>query len=259
MVTIFKPIRGIKLKTIIWSENNISIISNNIEASEHKHVMLHVFYKHTKPMTEIINNKEITGNCIIVDSNVPHLLPHQDDLIFFTCIDSATSTAQQIQRKHLCESSFKVVPANETLATSDSFLSGLNASDYNDFFKNLMINLGINVMRQLKMDQRIHTLIKEINAFKHIESTTGQIADRFYLSESRLSHLFKRETGNALKSVLLLTKLKKAYKLVLSGINITEAAIESGFYSASHLAETNQKMMGMNICKAIKDSRFLEV
>lgn len=247
------------MKTIIWSENNLSIISNDIEASEHKHLMLHVFYKPHNPLKIIANNKEITGNCIIVDSNVSHSLPHQDEMIFFACIDSATSIAQQIKRKYLCESSFKVVPANDTLFTFVSLHSGLNASDYNDFFQNLMINLGIKATRQLKMDQRIHTLIKEINAFKHIESTTGQIAESFYLSESRLSHLFKKETGNALKSFLLLTKLKKAYKLVLSGINITEAAIESGFYSASHLAETNQKMMGMNICNAIKDSRFLEV
>ncbi|WP_049762276.1 helix-turn-helix domain-containing protein [Lachnoclostridium phytofermentans] len=79
------------------------------------------------------------------------------------------------------------------------------------------------------------------------------------LSESRLAHLFKEETGIPLKSYIVLYALQKAYDVVFDGGSITKAAMTAGFDTPAHLAYTNKKMTGMSASGILKDSEFLKV
>ncbi len=247
------------MKKIFWSEGNISILTDKIAAAEHKHLMLHLFYKPYKKMQLIVEGEKIAGNCIIVDTDILHTLPETNDLLFFCCIDTTTETAAQLRKKYLLKSKSCTVEDNRLEELFDKELPSLSHSLRDSFTPSALEILGIKTdPGRCKKDARIQDVLREINSFSHIESTTAQIAQRFFLSESRLSHLFKKETGISLKSYLVLTKLQKAYKLIASGVSVTEAALESGFSSISHLADTNKRMMGMTITTAMKDSRFLE-
>lgn len=220
--------------------------------------MLHLFYMPQGELKLLINGQPVFGNCIVVDSDVFHTLPFNTELLFFFCIDSTTTIADQLRNIYLKGNVFSIIPIEKTNLSFTNFYSTMTYSIYAQFKADLFKQLGIKRYDNAQMDERIKILIREINTFSHIESTITQISKKLFLSESRLSHLFKEETGVTLKSYIVLAKLKKAYKLLSQGKNITEAAIESGFFSASHLADTNRKMMGMNISAAIKDSRFLE-
>ena len=85
------------------------------------------------------------------------------------------------------------------------------------------------------------------------------IAKELSLSASRLSHLFKEQTGMPLKSYVVLHKLQKAYIHLFQNSNITEAAMRAGFDSPSHFAYTNKNLTGMSGKDIIKDSVFLKV
>lgn len=79
-----------------------------------------------------------------------------------------------------------------------------------------------------------------------------EIAARVYLSESRLTHLFKENAGISLKSYLVIRRLEKAYRFITSGGRMTRAAHESGFASSAHLAYTCKKLTGISVSEVLK-------
>ncbi len=74
----------------------------------------------------------------------------------------------------------------------------------------------------------------------------GDLCGIAFLSESRLSHLFRKQVGISIASYIMFSKLIKAYKYMLLGENITQAAIHSGFSSSSHFATVNKKLFGIS-------------
>lgn len=88
---------------------------------------------------------------------------------------------------------------------------------------------------------------------------TSYLADNVFLSSSRLSHLFKEQTGIPLKSYIILHQMERAFDELFAGRNITEASMIADFDSPSHFASTVKKMMGMTVSLSLKDSEFLKV
>ena len=113
----------------------------------------------------------------------------------------------------------------------------------------------------IEFDQRIAMLLRMIDTCDCDETLhqVKYIAKEMSISESRLSHLFKEETGIPLKSYIVLHKLQRVYQRIFDGARFTNAAIESGFDSSSHFAFNNKKMTGMAARDIIADSRFLKV
>ena len=91
------------------------------------------------------------------------------------------------------------------------------------------------------------------------EHAIEKYADTLCLSSSRLSHLFSEKTGISLKSYLTLHQLQRAFRAILQGSSITDAAMNAGFDSPSHFASTAKRLMGLPARATVKDSEFLKV
>jgi AraC-like DNA-binding protein len=72
-----------------------------------------------------------------------------------------------------------------------------------------------------------------------------ELADKMSLSESRLSHLFKSETGIPFRKYVLWTRLKTAVEAFQDGNNITQASYISGFADSSHFCKVYTEMFGL--------------
>ncbi len=73
------------------------------------------------------------------------------------------------------------------------------------------------------------------------------LANRIHLSKSRLAHLFSEETGITLKSYLQFKRIERAFRQMVAGETITEAAYDTGFSSSSHIAASSRKLTGMQL------------
>jgi AraC-like DNA-binding protein len=79
------------------------------------------------------------------------------------------------------------------------------------------------------------------------------------LSESRLSHLFKANTGISLKKYLIWTKLKSTIKIFLNNrYDLFSSLINTGFYDHPHFSRNFKTMFGVRPSKAY-NSRNLQV
>ncbi len=118
--------------------------------------------------------------------------------------------------------------------------------------EHMLSELGVNSNKTKAKDERIQQIIANIVLGKWLNYSVKEIAEAVFLSESRLTHLFKEEAGVSLKSYILIRKMERAYKYVSSGGKITQAAQEAGFSSSAHLAYTCKTLTGISITDVLK-------
>ncbi|NRB52570.1 MAG: AraC family transcriptional regulator [Saprospiraceae bacterium] len=79
-----------------------------------------------------------------------------------------------------------------------------------------------------------------------------------HLSESRLSHLFKKEMGLSLKKYLVWSRLRETIQYVLSEeVNLYEAGLRSGFFDQAHLSKAFKQMLGLSP-STVYNSRMIQ-
>jgi len=84
------------------------------------------------------------------------------------------------------------------------------------------------------------------------------LTSNVFLSESRLTHLFKEQIGISIKKYLVWNRLKQAIELYLEGkSNLTEVSLESGFFDQAHLTNSFKTVLGVTPSKAY-NSRTLQ-
>ncbi|MDD5031216.1 MAG: helix-turn-helix domain-containing protein [Rhodoferax sp.] len=82
------------------------------------------------------------------------------------------------------------------------------------------------------------TLAEGQYSIEHAASAVG-------LSESRLSHLFRQQTGVPPSRFRRWSRLRQAANYLAVGMSITDAALEAGFSDAAHLTRTFTEMLGI--------------
>lgn len=246
---------------IIKSGKNFIAMTNNIEADAHKHWMLQMFLSSSEPLNIEVDEQHISSQAIIVNMDRTHAV-HSAGAYHFTLLIDPTTKLGRAARSLLKGESYYVFSPEKTSVMQQDFQQLLKEqSHYNMIsFAERIIN-EITTNHVTSFDERINTVLYLLdNCMCEDEShQITYLSEKTYLSESRLAHLFKKQTGIPLNSYLVLHKLQKAYESILNGKDLTMAAMEADFYSPSHFSYTNKLMTGMSATNIIKDSEFLKV
>lgn len=119
-------------------------------------------------------------------------------------------------------------------------LYSTNVEQYKHFYKYLLNCLELSMYKHT-YDERISSIFQILDTCKCTDHSIKYLADNVFLSSSRLSHLFKEQTGIPLKSYIILHQMERAFDELFAGKNITEASMIAGFDSPSHFASTVKK------------------
>ena len=96
------------------------------------------------------------------------------------------------------------------------------------------------------LDPRVQTVIDFMNANLHRRIRSTQLAEVAVLSSSRLSHIFKSETGLAPGEYLIGLRMEKArHLLTTSRLRIKEIMVMSGYYDKGLFARQFRKSFGL--------------
>ena len=226
------------MSQIFFDDTYIAVIPTYENAVAHKHSMLHVFLG-KEPLT-LGNNAR--GNMIILEQNVVHQSP-KGNLLFFLLVDPTSEFASKIRSEYL--------KGNDSFA-SDISVDQLDVTEQGikKFVKGTFGEACF--IRRKDIDERIASLLESIDCFEQMESKIPHIAQQMHYSESYLSHLFKKETGVSIKKYLLLRRVEYVWKKVLSGENITNAALIAGFSSSSHFSDTCKELTGISVTGVLR-------
>lgn len=122
-----------------------------------------------------------------------------------------------------------------------------------------LLNFAANQNLKLTKDKRIHTCIEimETKNLKYNELITA-LKSKTFISKSRLSHLFKENTGTSIKKYYVWNKLKIAFDFLLNEeTNLKEASFEADFFDQAHLSNAFKNYLGISPFKVF-NSRTLQ-
>lgn len=219
------------------------------EVNEHKHPLLHVFLG--KGLCSIFAmGEQKTGSVIIIDGNTEHILLPNYNCELFLLIDPTSIVAERIRNKYLQGQSVAVLQ-DESLCLDQS-AEDMNETELAAAVIELFHKLQIDTNHVRSVDSRILDIMSRIQSGEYLQLSVKEIANRIFLSESRLIHLFSQEAGVSLKSYILIKRTEYAYRLIMGGESITKASLEAGFNSSAHLAASCKKLTGISISDALK-------
>lgn len=243
---------------LFWDKDNIAFVSNHVDAVEHSHCVLQIFFSFDEPLQVTVAGESISGKCIIVNQNVWHKFSCNNRMHLSILVEPSSSFAKELIKK--INGNYLIINNDiECIQQKVNAIADTNDKEkYLDFVREfadyLSVNRGVN-----ELDERIVKLLDLLKNCDCYDHTIANLAKEVCLSPSRLSHLFAEQIGVPLKSYIQFHQLEKAFAALLSGESVTNAAMLAGFNSPSHLAATVKKWMGMPVSASIKDSEILKV
>lgn len=96
---------------------------------------------------------------------------------------------------------------------------------------------------RVRMDPRISTATAALRS--RPSCSAAELARRAMVSPSRFLHLFRQETGTSLRRYRLWCRMLNVAATLRDGHDLTRAAADAGFASASHFSTAFRRMFGL--------------
>lgn len=251
-------------KFLAYTYDHLSCIADYGTPDTHSHLALHFIFSLNGTVSGIADGKSFTARAVFIASDVPHtlVLDNQSALVYL--FEPVSALGHYIEDSFLEKQKFQI--ADEKLISRiDAFLSpffDLYSTDFHaaDIDSEILGILGwkseehLNIM----LDERLSAvkkLLSEIDTIPH--NIMDVLCDKVNLSKSRLSHLFSEQAGISLHRYLAFIKIQKAFFHVRNGKNLTEAALDAGFDSSSHLSSTFKRMFGISFSHFLKSENSI--
>lgn len=227
------------------------ILADYKNPEPHKHLASHIIISLGGEMTWRIEKEEVKCRGICIASNILHTGTISKEGYIVFLFAEISRYAVSINKKYLNGKSYVIL--------ADDIVDRILKEYTNDMIDTgtidtrLLKQCGIDNLDSHEYEERIEEIISYIRGLKTIEhSIIDDLANKVYISKSRLSHLFREQTGMTLHSYLAFEKLNKTFGYFYEGRNITEASILAGFDSSSHCASTCKRMYGVSLSDVYK-------
>lgn len=218
---------------------------DQLEAEWHAHPAMEVILTSGNNLQLETDDQSYEGLAFaIIDANVRHKV-YSNHAVQLWMIEGSTASLQALytSQQLLLEKGVYARKGRASLNDLPGQISRLQES------QELIYNLDPRVRRCLD-----HFKTKEISYPDMMRSLQAET----HLSESRLSHLFKKEMGLSLKKYLVWSRLRETIQYVLSEeTSLYEAGLKSGFFDQAHLSRAFKQMLGLSPSK-VYNSRMIQ-
>lgn len=187
-------------------------------------------------------DKSYTGiNTAVIPSNLPHRFQCGGAACQLLFLDPLSSLGQYVSNRYRLHQRKGIL---------------VNQSDVGSLFGKLQPISSSETMRLAEgvdVDFRIQNCLQEIyNNLNRSELSIKQLSEVSYLSESRLSHLFKAQLGTSIRQFVLWNKIKLAVLMAKDGCSLSTSAHIAGFTDSPHFTKVFANMFGTNPWHALK-------
>ncbi len=231
---------------LFFEKTYIIVVPTFKDTLVHHHNMLHVFFGNGDLQLSA-DGKDLCGNVIILENDVEHKAP-DGEIAFFLFVDPTSHFAEVLREKFLKGESAVAVNFSEKNFDKASLTEDIIKKTVFDFAGEVQLS-------KLNLDERILQILHNIDSFKHLGARVSELAEKYSYSESYLTHLFKKETGIALKSYLLMRQFEYVWREVMKGRSLTEASMDAGFSSPSHFSDVCRKLTGISVTKVLESQK----
>lgn len=193
----------------------------------------------------------IKARSVLISPNIKfRIQTEESDSVIFVHIDPYSIAGLNIKRTER----ILILPDNcfqnrlSRLKNSDEM--AMDSSQVDSLIEKMIKAIPEEYLSQRILDQRVLKCLNIINDEDSIDLHT--LSSQVYLSLSRLSHLFKKETSITLQQYIQHRKMIKAIDGMHKNLSLTEAAYHGGFSDQPHFTHVFKKMFGIKPSKTRK-------
>lgn len=215
--------------------------------AEHRHFAAHLVFAMERPFTALVNGVSVEAAGIAIGSDVPHtILSEAPTLVVF--IDELTPMSRCVKHTLLQGASWRTLDASVSSGVGKRWGEVRTETDAAAAAAETERLLGLQAERAPAEDPRVLEAAAYMKSAPALEQLTiRNVARAVHLSPSRLTHLFRRDTGISPSLYLANLKLERAFYLLDTGRSLTQVCMDAGFATPSHMADTSRKLYGMSM------------
>lgn len=225
----------------------------NLTVEIHHHSAYQIVLSNDTPFTSTIGGQlceRIHG--FLIKPQVPHFCEAEKGSLNVLNIEPYSSVGLELLGRFGPDKDRIVF--HSPIETNSFFQTGKDTFDIYTIIDALLDRLPA-----VHYDERVTKIVEYIKANYFEQNITPQtFADMVFLSPSRLTALFKQQTGSSISKYLLWTRLRQVIYLTLSekDRSLTDIAYDTGFYDLPQLNKYMYEMFGMPP-KALKNNSDL--
>lgn len=240
--------RGKKVTEIIgYTKDYLAMISDYGSPDRHRHLTAHLVCALSGTLKCFIGSETVECDGVLIYPDIEHEIQATDRMLVFLFANTSKIT-NLMEEKYLSGKSYAILSGEELKTIKSETLRGTDKLD-----ERILKDLELYTTDIAQFDQRVHEVIEELEAAETISGDTIEnLSKAVCLSQSRLSHLFKRDIGISLNRYISFMKMKKAYEYVLDSESLTAAALHAGFDTSSHMAAACKRMFGISLSAFMK-------
>lgn len=236
---------------IYHDSSSIAIFSDLVDSHVHSHYFMQVAISLDESFNVTFNGKTHETESVLIDMDVKHQLQGKNTWQLYLLIDPNSRLGKKIRENLLKGSDFAFLDSKKLNRVKTLLKDFDYRMEDTKAFNKLMGEVQKVLFtdyrdEQYDQDPRIMKVREILSSCELNKITVTELSKMVFLSESRLSHLFKKVMGISFSSYLLYLKLKKAMELVQLGRSCTDAAYEAGFSDSAHLSRTFKQKFGMS-------------
>ena len=221
----------------------------------HRHMAAHVIVALDGEMKVTSGNDTMFCRGVMIPAGVYHRVDTRGKAALIFLFDCTSNISAQItQISPITEEMYGKITAwysglaEETISGEDSVSE-----------KGLWDCFGTDDCYCTVTDERILLAMDYIRSMCAGKVSCQDVADYIHLSQDRFSHLFKQQTGMTFSAYVIYQRIMGVYSTVFRGKSITEASLQSGFFSSSHLADVNHRIFGLTMRSVMDKALFFKL
>ena len=238
-------------------------LTRGIPMPVHKHHTLQLTLSTNRQFGVQVGETRCEGRGLLIGSGQPHSTPATEDVLVNFLIEPETETGRRIHQ--FLDGRTHIPLSDEFMDRFSQLLEALVISEQLpkeqilDIYHKLIPAMIGAKDELIDLDPRVEESIHRLVALPEKRMSARKLASSVALSESRLLHLFKNETGTTLRAYLLWLRIGQALKLVWTGTSLTDAAHSAGFADAAHLSRTSRQVFGSSLSAFSKHDKEHQV
>jgi len=215
---------------------------NRIETDFHRHPAMELIICREGNLSISCHERDFNDwEVILIGANVPHKVTTVKEGIFELYMIDAIYINEQYLLQDLGITTNEIHSISPN--TANQLLTSLSSESYVPAYSEPILQ-SLNIIFESSFE---------------MPTSRASIAQRVYLSPSRLSHVFKKEVGISISTCIAWHRMGMAFEFLTSANpHLGETSMKSGFYDQATFSRSFKKFFGMSPSKVYNNSTIVQ-
>ena len=232
----------------IWEECSAVFYSSSLTPLHSHNTLQLVFDIQNNFRFRLENGEWHSYKTLIIRENVIHQLDTNKSVQLIIYLDAQITFSRAIKSTFLIDKEVYEPDLNIYHMANSVDIEKALIKPETAIMKNLVQKILGEICLKMgspSLDKRISIVEQIICTSEPTEFSIKTLAEKVYLSESRLRSLFKKVTGTSIHHYILYNKIRFATSQLMAGKTVSHAAFEGGFCDSSHLHKMMVRVFGI--------------